>query len=181
VKPAIAVVAALAAVPAGMVALSTPAPNVAGALQIDGQPLAAASCAVRDTLWIHHYAAALYVPAGAPPVDALQDPQRAKALQILILSKTFLPRELPGKWRKTLEEQLDGGTVGKVKEAYRELGEGDLVTLAYLPGPGVKLEVNGDVVAKVPSHALVEALLRDFADGKPVPERVGRTIARHPC
>jgi hypothetical protein len=36
-------------------------------------------------------------------------------------------------------------------------------------------------VAAAPSHELVEALLRTFAENQPVRERVSRVIARHPC
>ena len=154
---------------------------VPAAPKASSQPLAAASCYVRKTLWIQHYAASLYVPPQASAVDAVQDASWPKALQVLILSKTFLPAELPKKYRKTLESQLDGDTMGKVRAAYKELAPGDLITLAYEPGPGMSLEVNGDVVATTRSHAVIEALLRTWADDAPVPERLSSTIQRNPC
>lgn len=145
------------------------------------QPLAAASCHVRKTLWIQHYAASLYVPPQASAVDAMQDPSRPKAVQVLILSRTFLPAEMPKKYRRTLESQLDGDTMGKIRAAYKELQPGDLVTLAYQPGPGMSLELNGEVVAAAKSHAVIEALLRTWADDEPVPQRLSSTIQRNPC
>lgn len=169
------------ALPALLLALPSSAVCVAGALHVGDRVLAPASCAVRKTIWIEHYAAALYVQPKAPVADAVQDPREPKALQVLILNKTFLPADLPRKWRRTLEGQLDPGTLTRVREAYKELGEGDLITLSYAPGPGIVLDVNGDVVARTPSHALIDALLRDFADGSPIPERVARTVQRHPC
>jgi hypothetical protein len=155
--------------------------TVPAILQVGTQTLAPASCATRNTLWIHHYAAALYVPPRASPVVALEDPKQPKALQVEILNKTFLPREIPSRWRKALESELDRASVSSIHAAWKSLGAGDRVTLAYAPGPGVSLKVNDRLVAAAPSHELVEALLRTFADNEPVRERVSRVIARHPC
>ena len=152
-----------------------------GAMKVGNQSLAPASCSVRKTLWIQHYAASLYVPPQTSPVDAMQDPRRPKAVQVVILSKTFLPSELPKKYRRTLESQLDGDSMAKVRAAYKELDAGDQITVAYQPGPGTTLEVNGEVVASSRSHAVIEALLRDWADGDPIPQRLSSTIQRNPC
>ena len=45
--------------------------QVPSSLRVGNQSLPAASCATRDTLWIHHYAAALYVPPRTRPDAAL--------------------------------------------------------------------------------------------------------------
>lgn len=154
---------------------------IPGLLHVGAQALAPASCATRNTLWIHHYAAALYVPPQASPVDALQDPKQAKALQVEILNKTFLPKEMPRRWRHTLETELDGRSLGSITAAWQNLGAGDRVTIAYAPGPGVSLKVNDRLVAAKASHSLVDALLRTFAEDEPVPERVRTVIKKHPC
>src|SRR5436309_11367090 len=95
--------------------------RVPSAMRIGDVQLPAASCATRDTLWIHHYAAALYVPPRESPVLALQDPKRPKALQVQILSKSLLPKEMPKKWRHTLEEELDGKALNSIRNAWRQL------------------------------------------------------------
>lgn len=150
-------------------------------LQVGSQALAPASCATRNTLWIHHYAAALYVAPRASAAAALEDPGQAKALQVEILNKAFLPRRMPSRWERALESELDGNALGSIHAAWRKLGAGDRVTIAYAPGPGVSLEVNERVVAAAPTHRLVEALLRTWAENEPVGERVSRVVARHPC
>ena len=170
----IALATALAFIPA--TALQVPS-----AMRVGNQQLPAASCATRDTLWIHHYAAALYVPPRASPVNALQDPRQPKAVHVQILSKAFLPKELPKKWRETLQAQLDGTSFDAVRTAWRELSVGDRVTVAYAPGPGVTLQLNDRLVARAPRHDLIDALLRTWADGEPVPQRVSQTVEKHPC
>ena len=173
---------ALAAVVLSMLSLMQAAAiQVPSGLKVGNQMLPARSCATRDTLWIHHYAAALYVLPRKPPVDALEDPRQPKALHVQILSKAFLPREMPKKWREALEGQLDGPAYGAVREAWRELAPGDRVTVAYLPGPGLTLALNDRVVARTPRHEVIDALLRTFADGKPVHESVSRVVEKHPC
>ena len=41
--------------------------QVPSGLRVGSETLPARSCATRDTLWIHHYAAALYLPQRAAP------------------------------------------------------------------------------------------------------------------
>lgn len=154
---------------------------VPGLLQVGTQSLAPASCATRNTLWIHHYAAALYLAPRASAAVALQDPKQPKALQVEILNKAFLPRQVPKKWQRTLETELDGRSLTSIAAAWERLGAGDRVTIAYAPGPGVSLKVNDRLVAAAPSHGLVDALLRTWAHDEPVRQRVSRTVARHPC
>jgi hypothetical protein len=155
--------------------------QVPSALLVANRQLPAVSCGSRDTLWIHHYAAALYLPPRELPVNALQDPRQPKALQVQILSKTFLPKELPAKWRATLEHELDASSYGAVRRAWHALATGDRVTLAYAPGPGLTLQLNDHLVAHTPRHEVIEALLRTWAQGEPVPQRVSRVMAKHPC
>lgn len=170
-------------VPAAVFATLVPASTVLSpkGLQVGHHALSAAGCMVRETLWIDHYAAALYVPPRMPAAAAVQDPTRPKALRIQILNKTFMPAEVPRKWRHTLEKQLDGETYGRVRSAYKALEAGDVITFAYVPGPGVMLHVNGDVIATTPNHGVIDALLDAWADGEPVAERIGRAVKRNPC
>ena len=155
--------------------------QVPSALRVGNVQLPAASCAARDTLWIHHYVAALYVPTQESPVAALQDPAQPKALQVQILSKTFLPKEMPKKYRAALESELDGPAVGAIREAWHGLSVGDRVIVAYLPGPGVTLQLNDRVIARSQKHEVIDALLKTWAEGEPVPQRVNRVVEEHPC
>ncbi len=155
--------------------------QVPSGMRVGSEMLPARSCATRDTLWIHHYAAALYVPQRSAPEVALQDPREPKALHVQILSKSFLPRDLPKKWSQTLQAELDRTSLNAIQNAWHQLSVGDRVTIAYAPGPGVTLQLNERLVARTPRHDLVEALLRTWADGEPVRERVSQAVAKHPC
>ncbi len=155
--------------------------QVPSGLRVGAELLPARSCATRDTLWIHHYAAALYLPPRTVPAAALEDPRQPKALHVQILSKSFLPRDLPKKWHQTLEPELDRASMNAIRSAWQQISVGDRVTIAYAPGPGVTLQLNERLVARSPRHDVVEALLKAWADGEPVPQRVNQTVAKHPC
>ena len=155
--------------------------QVPGALRVGNQSLPATSCATRDTLWIHHYAAALYVPSREAPANALQDPKQPKALHVQILSRTFLPKDLPIKWREPLEQHLDLPGFTSVRLAWREVAVGDQVTIAYAPGNGVTLQLNDRVIAHSPRHDVIDALLQTWAENEPIAHRVNRVVAKNPC
>ncbi|MFN2645652.1 MAG: chalcone isomerase family protein [Burkholderiales bacterium] len=170
----ILIAGALAFIPATAV-------QVPSAMRVGNQQLPAASCATRDTLWIQHYAAALYVPPRSTPLNALQDPRQPKALQVQILSKVFLPKEMPKKWRETLQAQLDGASFDAIRSAWRGLAVGDRIIVAYAPGPGVTLQLNDRLVARTPKHDVIDALLNAWAEGESLPQRVNRVVSKHPC
>ncbi len=155
--------------------------QVPSGLRVGAEMLPARSCATRDTLWIHHYAAALYVAQRAAPEVALEDPRQPKAVHVQILSTSFLPRDVPKKWNQALQSGLDRASLNAIQNAWHGLSVGDRVTIAYAPGPGVTLQLNERLVARSPRHEVVEALLRTWADGEPVRQRISQAVAKHPC
>ena len=152
-----------------------------GSLRLGDQTLAAASCATRETLGLSHYTATLYVRAGESALLALLDPNRAKALEIGLLSRAFMPLEMPRKYRRALDGVLDDAAFTRVRAAYRELRAGDAVTIVYLPRRGVSVRVNGAVIAAAPDHRVVESVLAAWANGKPLDQHLRAMLAKHPC
>lgn len=150
-------------------------------VQVGDQVLAAASCGTRETLWIDHYAATLYVPPGDAADSALLDARRPKALEIQILSKSFMPPEIPRKYRRALEADLDEDSMERLRDAYRMLRPGDVIRITYAPGPGVSVSVNRRLVLTSPAHRLVESILATWADGKPLDRHLRTVLSKHPC
>jgi hypothetical protein len=150
-------------------------------LRLGDQTLAAASCARRETLGLSHYIATLYVRPGDSAPLALLDPNRAKALEIGILSKAFMPPEIPRKYRRALDAELDDDDMDRLREAYRALRPGDLIRIAYVPGAGLNLSVNGQRIIATPEHRVVETLLVTWAGDKPLDQHLRATLAKHPC
>jgi len=168
-------------VSAALLSIAATAFALPGSLRLGDQTLAAASCARRETLGLSHYTATLYVRAGDSAPLALLDPNRAKVFEIGILSRAFMPLEIPRKYRRALDELLDDDDMDRLREAYRALRPGDLVRVAYLPGAGLNLSVNGQRVITTPEHRVVESILVTWANGKPLDQHLRATLAKHPC
>ena len=152
-----------------------------GVVQVGDETLAAASCGIRETLWIDLYAATLYVRPGERAEAALVDPRRAKALEIRLISTSLKPAEIPKRYRHALEAELDRATIDRLRITYRDLRAGDAIRIAYLPGRGTSLNVNGQPVATAPGHRVIESILFTWADGKPLDQHLRAMLAKHPC
>ena len=149
-------------------------------LNVGNQPLTLVSCGVRDTLWMDAYAAGLYVPPGTD-TQATRDPKRPKAVRLKIINATYLPDNIPEKWRSTLQQELKREPMASVRGAYDRLSDGDVVTFAYLPDNGVSMSVNGKQIVQTPGHALIDSILDAWAEKDPVSGKLHRLTLNHPC
>jgi hypothetical protein len=128
-------------------------------IRLDGEELALASCGVRNTLWIDHYVAALYVPRGTRAESAAQDSSKSKLLVVQILNADYFPRQLPEKWRVPLQASLSAEEFAQVSFAYQRLRSGDTILYSYSPDTGLAIMLNGETVVEA-GHGVVDALLR---------------------
>ncbi len=149
-------------------------------LQVDGRTLHLMSCGVRDTLWIDHYAAGLYVPAGAS-TTAAADADKAKAVRLKVIEVRYLPKKIPEKWRGALKSELEHEPMVQVREAYGALSNGDVVTFSYIPGEGVTMRVNGEKVVHTSGHGVIQAILEAWAEKDPIAGKLHRLKLEHPC
>jgi len=143
-------------------------------------PLAPAACGVRNTLWIEHYSAQLFVPAGQSAA-AIGDPAQPKMLRMRILNPLLMPPDIPSKWRHALEPVLDNETMERLRASYRSLQEGDTVVVDYEPQAGVALRINDRTVAAVAGHSPIDALLAAWTSGVPLEHKIAGTVSRNRC
>lgn len=146
----------------------------------DGRILQRVSCGTRDTLWIDHYVAGLYIPRGAN-IGVVRDPAGAKAVVIRMINTRYLPDSIPEKWLEALQRETPPEPLARVRRAYRQLSDGDVMTIAYRPQTGVAIGVNGRRVAQVRGHAVIDAILQAWAEEKTVAEKLQKLSIEHPC
>ncbi|MEO5699317.1 MAG: chalcone isomerase family protein [Casimicrobiaceae bacterium] len=149
-------------------------------LRLGERTLRLASCGVRDTFWIDHYAAGLYLPAGAPP-RATKDPKQPKAVQMKVIEARYLPEDIPQKWRAALATELRSEPMMRVRRSYSGLSSGDTVVFSYLPDRGVTMRVNGRTIVKVGGHDVIDAILRAWAGKDTISGKLHRLASQHPC
>ncbi len=144
------------------------------------EPLAPAACGVRHTLWIEHYAAQLYLPAGAS-VMAVGDPAQPKMLRMHMLNTLLMPPAIPRKWRDALAPVLDGDAMKRLQDGYGSLQAGDTVVVTYQPQQGIAVRINEHTVATAQGHGAIDALLAAWADDAPVEKKLAGTASRNRC
>lgn len=148
---------------------------------VGGQSLALASCGVRDTFWIDHYVAALYLLPGAPVVAAMRDVAQPKTIMMHIVRGASLPEQIPKQWREPMREELRSDPLARIRAAYSSLSTGDRVWVTYTRSAGLTIAVNGREVARAPNQDLIEAMLRTWADGDPISGKLERLLLESPC
>ena len=149
-------------------------------LHVGDRALELVSCGVRDTLWIDHYAAGLYVPTGQS-ATAAKDGRQTTAVLMKIIQARYLPEDIPSKWRHALAAELQREPMMRVRRAYDGLSNGDVVTFAYVPRQGTTMRVNGRLVLDVEGHLVIDAILDAWAEQDRVDDKLHRLALEHPC
>lgn len=149
-------------------------------MSVGGRELELVACGVRDTLWIDHYVAGLYVPKGESPRTA-KDGRRPKAVRMQVVQSAFLPSSIPERWRRALQSELAQEPMQRVRRAYARLGDGDVVIFGYVPEEGVTMQVNGTLVVRAPGHALIDSILHAWAGKDAISGKLQRLALEHPC
>lgn len=150
-------------------------------VQLDGNELALAACGVRETLWIDHYLAALYLPVDAKPAASMTDPDQPLMIVLHVLSTAFMPDRIPEQWREPLREELRSDPLSSIRRTYEELAAQDRIQVAYSPGSGVTLSVNGRAITTEPGHALIASMLATWAESDPISGKLERLLLKNPC
>jgi hypothetical protein len=149
-------------------------------LQSRSHVLELAACGVRDTLWIEHYVAAVYVQRHES-LRALMDEDKPKAVALHVVDDRYLPDEIPSKWRGALESALAPTAMTKVRQAYRGLRNGDVVYVVYTPGQGVVLSVNAEPLVRARGHTVITSILQAWAEDEPMSAKLERLQRKHGC
>ncbi|MBL0423427.1 chalcone isomerase family protein [Ramlibacter sp. AW1] len=146
----------------------------------EGKPLKLVSCGVRDSLWIDHYAAGLYILPGAD-VTSVRNPDMPKAVRLKMISMRFVPDTIPEKWLSALADSLPPEPLARLRRAYRGLDDGDTMTVAYGPAKGVVVQVNGKQVTQVKQHAAIDAILSAWAEDQSIESKLRTLMSKHAC
>ncbi len=166
--------------PAAAPAVTLAGVHLEDSLRVGRQTLQLASCGVRDTLWIDHYVAGLYLPPGSS-IQAAKDPRKAKAVRLKVVNARYLPGNIPDKWRGALSTELRHEPMMRVRRAYDGLSDGDVATFTYTPRNGVTMAVNGKTLVHAEGHAVIESILKAWAGKDPIAGKLHRLELQHPC
>ncbi len=137
-----------------LIAASTPA------LAASTPTLTLAGCAERRVLLVPLYAVRLYLPPQAEPEEAAFDPALPKSMDLKVTYPGNVPGSMPEGWRKRFEERrLSSAQITTLNTLYQNLNGGDVLSIAYQPGQGSIVRLNGAPQIVDPGAKLIEALL----------------------
>jgi hypothetical protein len=140
------------------------------ALEVSLSGLQEAGTATRSMFFMDVYEVTVFDPDGNLTHADLDDESVPKRVVLDVLYGGDLP-EIPEGWTSELEPALSDRRMATIRSAYRDLNEGDDIVLAYSPGVGSVLRVNGDVVASG-GYDLTAAFLDIWFGDTPVDEGI---------
>ena len=149
---------------------------------VQGQQLQLASCAAYEKLWMDLYALSLYLPPGTPTnASRILDSGVPKLLRLDVTYDGRVPNGLPDDWAQRLRDEVSREFMRTLRNQYNDLKGGDTVRIAYVPGQGTTLMVNGNVVVTRPGSELMASMLELWIGPDPVSGNLKRLLLSGPC
>jgi hypothetical protein len=132
-------------------------------------------------LWKDLYALSLYLPRPTGDASAVLGEAMPKLLRLDVTYDGKVPDGLPEEWAGRLREEVSREFMRTLRGIYNELRGGDTVRIAYAPGGGTTMTVNGRVVASRPGSDLMDSLLGLWIGRNPVSENMKRLLLSGSC
>ena len=124
-----------------------------------GEDLVLSGIGTRELLLFDLYTVALYLPEPTASVERIGDRTVPKAFFVEVDYDGSAPDGIPEEWREELLPAPSDGQTDDLRRALRTLDEGDVVHIAYRPGVGTAVDLNGEPVVRDPGHALIEGVI----------------------
>jgi hypothetical protein len=187
---------ALAAASFTVASLAVAIPSVAlagGLVEVEDVPFHAARGQGNDALRLHGgaklkwllfdvYVAGLYLPPEAAAERALEDvPKRLEFHYLVSIDgKDFGPAGEKILQRNFTPEELSplAGRLARIRDAYRDVKEGDRYALTYVPGVGTELSLNGSPLVTIEGADFARAYFSIWLGKKPLDEGFRRELLR---
>jgi len=128
----------------------------------------------RRVMFAKLYTCRLFVPREISSFDEARSLDGPIEIQLEVHGEP--PGSLPDDWEKVLDEELSQQLFRKAQAHYRRLEEGDRVVVAYLPGEGSTVWLNGEKRFTDPGPGLVLALLEQWVGERPVSKSLRRSL-----
>ena len=141
----------------------------------DAPQLLSAGSATRTIFFMDVYEVTIRTHDGSfnrSDLTALNEP---KSVTIECLYDGDLP-ELPEGWTSELVPATEPATMDKIRTAYQGLGEGDRLTISYVPGGGTAVTRNGDHIVQTTDYDLMAAMLRVWFGDTPVSDDINEAF-----
>lgn len=168
----VAVAAVFVAAPS--VAETTPPRNLA----VEDAVLVLNGHGTREELWTDIYDCALYLPEASANLRYIFDPATPKAVRIRVLYDD-IPERMPDEWRAMFRSALSPQSYTRLRQAYGQLRQGDVLVVSYAPDRGTQIAVNEQPIVDDAGHGLIDVVLRQWLGDDPVSEDLQRRLLNY--
>lgn len=145
-------------------------------LELNGARLELAGRGTRETMLIDLYSVGWYLPEGKSSSVSPDDSSQAMAFRIIIDYSGDRPEQIPSAWREELLPPLNEAQMVELRRAYAGLRAGDTATVAYAPGSGTTIQVNGQALFTDSGYGLMAAFVDLWLGAKPVSEALKNAL-----
>ena len=138
--------------------------------RVGGETLPLQAKGTRSRLFgsVDVYTVGIYASREVNTVEALRDPQVARAVRVNVVYDGGMPEKIPSEWWQELIPVLDKGQQQKLRGAFARLSPGDDVWITYAPGKGTLLRAGGTTILSDPGAGLMNAVLDLWLGPTPV-------------
>lgn len=148
---------------------------------VNGTRLELAACAVREELWTNLYVVSLYTPGAIAGAAVMAGDQNPRLVRLDVTYTGEVPDGLPEAWRTRLQQRIASEFIRTLKNQYDKLRQGDTVRLAFIPGRGTTLSVNGREVASSKDSTLMDEIADIWTGPDAISANIKRTLLRGGC
>lgn len=155
--------------------------SVPDELQRFGNTYRLSGCGLREFLFMDIYLLAFYLPDDSNDITAIQSHNTGKIFVLDVLYEGSLPDDIPNLWRAPLAEQISSELLEILQEQYDKVDTGDRVEIAFQPGRGEAMRINGDIVIRDQGKELMPALTDLWLGDDPVSGNLKRLLLNGRC
>ncbi|MDX5334009.1 MAG: chalcone isomerase family protein [Gammaproteobacteria bacterium] len=140
----------------------------------DGQMLTLNGAGVRKKFFIRIYAAGLYLPERRQAASAILAADEPRLLRMHFLYEEVEKAKLTAAWEEGFRNNLSASAyrgledrLARFNALFGDAVAGDVIDLAYLPGQGTSVTINGETAGMIEGADFSRALLGVWLGEKP--------------
>ncbi|WP_456371765.1 chalcone isomerase family protein [Thiolapillus sp.] len=157
--------------------------NLPEKISLAGNELVLNGAGVREKFFFDIYVAALYLPARSGNAGKILQTDQPWRMRMDFLYSEVDKEKLDKGWEEGFEANVADASLPalhdrlqKFKAMFVTMHKGDEVHLDYLPGTGVRVEINGEEKGVVPGADFARALLSVWIGSEPVTRSVKKSL-----
>jgi hypothetical protein len=166
-------------------ALEVAGVKLADTAQIGNEHLQLNGAGVRSKLFFKIYVGALYLPQKQTSAEAIIADEHAHRIALYMM-RELSSKKLFGAFSEAIEAnhtpaelaalELEIKQMAQLFDTMKEVKQGDIITLDYLPASGTQISVNGTVLGSIAGAAFNRALLKIWLGSKPAQDDLKKEL-----